>query len=272
MTTVALTQNHMKSSLESQPEEALLRVDELSIRFGGIIALNKVSFDVPRRKICGLIGPNGAGKTTLFNCISRIYAASSGRILFDGKDLLSTPPHRMAEIGIGRTFQNVALFKTMSVLENIMVGAHSWRTTGYIANAFRLPAVRREERRVLEHSLELANLVGLQNHLDIRVEDLPFGFQKRVELARSLASSPKLLLLDEPAAGLNHEEVNALGDLIRRVVADLQLSVLLVEHHMSLVMGVSDKVVALNFGQVIADGTPAATQNHPEVIRAYLGD
>ena len=261
-----------KEPRQAEAGTILLSLRDVTMKFGGIVALNKVSFDVPSRRICGLIGPNGAGKTTLFNCISRIYHASEGAITFDGQDLLSIPPHRMAQVGIGRTFQNVALFKTMSVLENIIVGAHSTRSTGYWANAFATSAVRREAAIVRKRALELADLVGLSDLLDVKVEDLPFGHQKRVEFARAMASDPKLLLLDEPAAGLNHEEVEALGNLIRRMAGDLDIAVLLVEHHMSLVMGVSDKVVALNFGQVIAQGTPVETQNHPEVIRAYLGN
>jgi branched-chain amino acid transport system ATP-binding protein len=241
------------------------------MRFGGIVALDNVSFDMAPGQIVGLIGPNGAGKTTLFNCVSRLYTPNDGDLVFEGKSIVEDTPHHVAALGIGRTFQNLALFPTMTVLQNVMVGVHARTRSDFLSNALRLPWVSREERMMREAALEVIAFLGLEGVVAHRAAGLSFGTLKRVELARALAGRPKLLLLDEPAGGLNHEEVAALGDILRAIRDRRGVTVLLVEHHMSLVMQVSDRVVVLDFGRKIAEGPPGAVQRHPDVIRAYLG-
>jgi branched-chain amino acid transport system ATP-binding protein len=250
------------------PKDAALTVTDLVVRFGGVTALAGVSFTVPRGKVCGLIGPNGAGKTTLFDCVSRLTRPRSGRIELAGRDLLALPAHRVAELGVARTFQHLGLVPSLSVRENVMLGAQG-AGIGFVPAALRLPGLRAKERELRDRADAVLDRLGLGGIAARPAAGLPYGTLKRIELARALAAAPELLMLDEPASGLSHEEVDELAGVIEDVRADM--TVLLVEHHMGMVMRLSDTVVVLDFGRVVATGSPAQVREDPAVLAAYLG-
>jgi len=250
---------------------SLFRAEDIAIRFGGIRAVDAVSFDVQPGEVFSIIVPNGAGKTTIFNLISRIYAPTSGRLLFQDQDITNVPPYRIAGLGIARTFQNIELFANATLLQNLLIGRHCHSTVGVLSELVFTPAVRREELKHREKAEEVIAFLGLERYRDTLIANLPYGVRKVVELGRALCIEPKLLLLDEPSSGLNVEETEGMGFWIEDIKKDLGVTVIMVEHDMNLVRMVSDRVMALNYGKVIALGTPDEVQNHPEVVRAYIG-
>lgn len=249
----------------------ILQLDHVTKQFGGLVAVSSVDLEVPQGSIFSIIGPNGAGKTTLFNCITGFYRPEAGRIIFDGVSLVGLRPDQIAALGIARTYQNIRLFGRMTAIENILVGQHSRLRSGLAGALFRLPRTRREEQEALDKAHQLLDFVGLSGYGDMFAHNLPYGQQRRLELARALASEPRLLLLDEPAAGMNPKETEELMAFIRRIRDELGLTILLIEHDMRVVMGISDIVAVLDFGEKICEGTPQEVRCNPRVIEAYLG-
>jgi len=266
-----MIQTHDSAPATTPNAGALLSAKNLSVRFGGVLAVNNVSFDVKRGEVFTLIGPNGAGKTTVFNLISRIYNPTEGSIEYEGAVLTQQPPHRIASMGIARTFQNIELFEHATVLHNLLIGRHTHHSTGLWSQMFFTKTVRQGEIEARQRVEQVIELLDLQKHRDSLVAGLPYGVRKVVELGRALCTEPKLLLLDEPSSGLNVEETDDMAFWIQDIKHELGITVLMVEHDMTLVSKVSDRVLAMNQGEVLAMGTPREVQNHPGVIEAYLG-
>jgi branched-chain amino acid transport system ATP-binding protein len=249
----------------------LLTAENLRKEFGGLVAVNDVDFTIPEGSIISLIGPNGAGKTTFFNMLTGMYAPTSGRIVFDGVEVTDKPPHAITALGIGRTFQNIRLFQQMTALENVLVGMHPRLKGGILGSIIGTPRVRREERKAHERARELLRFSGLRGRDDELSRNLPYGDQRRLEVARALATEPKLLLLDEPTAGMNPQETDAFTAFVGKLRSEEKLTVLLIEHDMRVVMGISDRVTVLDYGEKIAEGAPKEIQRNERVIEAYLG-